>query len=265
MVHDVSINCGKEALEHKEHIEKYIEFSTAQIYESGSKASKEDGKQKPWTKIAKNKQVAEKELSAMDDLPLIIVRPAIVYGPGDLNGIAPRIICAATYTQTKEKMKLLWTGDMKINVVHVTDCARSIWHLFVNGKKGDKYNLADKTDLTQKKLSDMLSSIFGISTGFYGTLLSQAAKLKMKDAVEAANDQHMEPWSQMCKDSNISSTPLSPYLDIELLYNNPLSVDGTAIEKTGFKYEFPTMTKELLEQEIAYYQELKLFPQFTKL
>lgn len=263
MVFEVSVNCAKEALQHK--IEKYMELSTAQVYESGSKESKEDGKQKPWTKIAKHKQAAEQELMKMADLPLIIVRPAIVYGPGDLNGIAPRVICAATYTQTKEKMKLLWTGDMKINSVHVTDCARAIWHLLVNGKKGDVYNLCDKTNLTQRKLSDLLSEIFGISTGFYGTLLSQAAKLKMKDAVEAANDQHMEPWSQMCKESGITSTPLSPYLDIELLYNNPLSVDGTAIEKTGFQYEVPVMTKELLEEEITYYQELKLFPQFKKL
>lgn len=263
MVQDLSINCAKEAVEHG--VEKYIEVSTAQIYESGSKASKESSKQKPWTKLAKFKQAAEQEISKMEGLPLIILRPAIVYGPGDVNGLAPRIICAATYTKTKEKMKLLWSGDMKINCVHVTDCARAIWHLFLNGKKGDVFNLADKTDLTQKKLSAILSEIFGISTGFYGSLLSQAAKLRMKDAVDAANEQHMDPWSEMCKQSGIKSTPLSPYLDIELLYNNPLSVDGTAIEKTGFQYELPTLTKELLEEEIAYFQELKLFPQFEKL
>lgn len=264
MVYELSVNCAQEALQRN--VQKYIEFSTAQVYEPGKKPSQEKDKQKPWTKLAKCKQQAEEALKKMTDLPLIIVRPSIVYGPGDLNGLAPRIICAATYTHTKEKMKLLWTGDLRINCVHVTDVARAIWHLFLHGNKGDVYNLSDKSDLSQKKFGEILTSIFGIQVGYFGSLLSTAAQLKMKDAVETANDAHMEPWSLMCKNSGIASTPLSPYIDIEVLYNTSLSVDGSAIEKaTGFKYEKTEITKELVEEEIKYYQDLKLFPTFTKL
>lgn len=103
----------------------------------------------------------------------------------------PRIICAATYTVTKEKMKLLWTGDLKINCVHVSDVAQAIWHLWEKGKTGDVFNLADKSDLNQQKFNQILEEIFKIKTGFYGSLLSNAAKLKWKDAVDTANETHM--------------------------------------------------------------------------
>lgn len=68
------------------------------------------------------------------------------------------------------------------------------------------------------------------------------------------------PWSDLCRDHNISFTPLSPYIDKELLYYTPLYVDGTAIEKTGFKYEIPEVTKDLLVESIKYYEDLNLFP-----
>ena len=60
--------------------------------------------------------------------------------------------------------------------------------------------------------------------------------------------------------AGISTTPLSPYLDKELLYNNSLSIDGSKIESTGFKYEVPAITKELVTEVIKGFQESKLFP-----
>jgi hypothetical protein len=36
----------------------------------------------------------------------------------------------------------------------------------------------------------------------------------------------------------ITNTPLTPYLDQELLYNNSLSVDGSKIESTGYVDNF---------------------------
>ena len=51
-------------------------------------ASDETDKVKPWTQIAKYKLQAEEELRKIAGLNLIIVRPAIVYGPGDVAGIS---------------------------------------------------------------------------------------------------------------------------------------------------------------------------------
>ena len=60
--------------------------------------------------------------------------------------------------------------------------------------------------------------------------------------------------------ASITTTPLSPYLDKELLYNNSLSIDGSKIEQTGFQYQVPRMTKELLIEVIKGFQDNKLFP-----
>jgi len=63
---DVSVTCANGAA--KRGITKYIEVSTAQVYDSGKKASAEDDKVKPWTKLAKAKLQAEEALKAIKGL-----------------------------------------------------------------------------------------------------------------------------------------------------------------------------------------------------
>jgi len=82
----------------------------------------------------------------------------------------------------------------------------------------------------------------------------------MKEVTEEVNDKHLKPWSELCRKDSINNTPLTPYLDQELLYNNHLSVDGSKIESTGFKYDVPNMTDDLLRESVNYYIEQKLFP-----
>lgn len=82
------------------------------------------------------------------------------------------------------------------------------------------------------------------------------------DAVnEAVNEKHLAPWAELVRKSDIAVTPLSPYLDEELLYNNALSVDGSKIEReTGFTYSVPKLTKEKLVEIIGEYKALNVWP-----
>jgi len=257
-VFDLSVNCGKEAAKHK--VDKFVEVSTAQVYDADKKPSKEDGKTKPWTLLAKHKLRAEEALQQIPDLNLVIVRPAVVYGPGDVTGIAPRMITAAVYTELKQKMNFLWSGDLKINTVHVDDVCRALWLLCQKGKNGQIYNLADSNDTDQKAINEHLESIFKIKTDFAGTALSQMAKLNLKSVTEDINDMHLKPWSDLCKKYDINNTPLTPYLDQELLYNNHLSVDGSKITELGFTYTHPKMTEADLRASLTYFLDQKLFP-----
>jgi len=70
----------------------------------------------------------------------------------------------------------------------------------------------------------------------------------------------LKPWSDLCKEHQISTTPLTPYLDEELLYDNPLSVDGNAITETGFKYAHPKVTPELVRESLDYHIKNGAFP-----
>ena len=138
-------------------------------------------------------------------------------------------------------MKFLWTGDLKMNTVHVRDVCAATWHLCQKGVLGEVYNLADKNDTNQQKINNNLQILFRIQCDFVGTVGSNMAKLNFKSTVDAVNEKHCQPWSEMCKAAGINNTPLSPFLDQELLSNNPLAVDGTKIESTGFKYAQPTV------------------------
>jgi len=256
---DVSVTCGNAAA--KAGVQKFIEVSTAQVYDADKKASDEKAKAKPWTKLAKAKLEAEEKLRAISGLKLIIVRPAIVYGPGDVTGVTPRVITAAVYKQLGETMDYLWDKDLRINTVHVADVAAALWHLTQKGALGEVYNLADSNDTDQGSVNKLLEPIFGIKTSFKGYLASKAAtSIAMKSVAEFANEKHLKPWSDLCKSKGIVNTPLTPYLDEELLYNNPLSVDGTKIISTGFTYKHPKMTEADIRESIKYFVELKFFP-----
>jgi len=259
-VEHISLACAREAAKHK--VKRFIEVSTAQVYDPNDKAKDESGKLAPWTKIAKYKLNVEEKLGKeISGLDYIIVRPAIVYGKGDRLGIAPRIICGAIYKKLGEPMQFLWNKNLKMNTVHVDDVVRAIVHLFTHGKSGDIYNLADKSNTDQGSVNEILEKLFGIQTQFAGKIVSTAvSKLNMDSVVRDVNDKHVAPWAAMTKDAGISITPLSPYIDKELLYKKHLCIDGSAIEKTGFKYNVPKMTAEKVREWIQYYLDLKLFP-----
>jgi len=257
---DVSTTSGTEAV--KRGIKKFIEVSTAQVYDSTSKAKKEDGKIKPWTGIAKAKYQAEENLRKINGLNLIIVRPAIVYGPGDINGMTPRLITGAVYKFLNEKMEFLWEKDLKVNTVHVRDVVAALWHLANHGKPGSIYNLADESETCQGTISPLLEKLFGIKTSYLGSVKSKlATAVAMKIVAETANDKHLKPWSDLLKEHEISTTQLTPYLDEELLYDNDLSVDGKFIcADTGFKYNHPHINAELLRESLDYHINNKAFP-----
>mmetsp|Transcript_16388 Transcript_16388/g.24454 ORF Transcript_16388/g.24454 Transcript_16388/m.24454 type:complete len:377 (+) Transcript_16388:46-1176(+) len=257
---DLATKVAKAAIAHK--AGKFVEVSTAQVYSSGSKASTEESKTKPWTSIASYKLKAEETLKGMSDLPLVIVRPAIVYGPADVQGISPRVITGAVYKHLGEKMEFLWTKNLKINTVHVRDCCKALWTVATKAKNGSVYNIADKGNTDQGTVNQILGDIYGIKTGFLGTAKSKAAKLAgMKNICEYVNDKHLKPWSDLTKAAKIDNTPLTPYLDVELLKDNSLCVDGSKIENDlGFKYDHPQINKALIQETIDYFVDQGLFP-----
>ncbi|KAG0168884.1 hypothetical protein DFQ28_010721 [Apophysomyces sp. BC1034] len=260
-IYQLSVNCAKEAA--KRNIKIFVEMSTAEVYDSDQDASTESSKIKPWTIVAKHKYKAEEELKKMKGLNLLILRPAVVY---DLA--APRLIIGRIYKHLREEMKLLWSKDLKLNTVHVEDVTRATWHTanwyLKHGKTADKvpvFNLADEENTDQEAINKQLQTIFGINTGYHGSVVSSFAKLNLDSVIEDINEKHLAPWAELLRKSEIHVSPLSPYLDEELLYNHALSVDGSKIERdTGFVYSVPKLTRQKLEEIIDYYRALNVWP-----
>jgi len=244
---------------------RFIEVSTAQVYSKKDAPTNgwgENGTIDPWTSIGKARHEAEQAVAKTGGLNYVVVRPATVYGVGDVLGITPRVVIGAVYKQSQEKMELLWSKSLKINTVHVNDVVRAIWHLHNHGNSGQIFNLCDKNDTDQGKINTILEEIYGIKTGFVGKNMSNIAKtFGMKQLTETVNDKHLKPWSDLCKSKGILDTPLTPYLDEELLYKAPLHINGSSIEGTGFSYNHPNLTSELVKEVINDFIAKGHFPQ----
>nr|XP_022309667.1 uncharacterized protein LOC111115277 isoform X1 [Crassostrea virginica]XP_022309668.1 uncharacterized protein LOC111115277 isoform X2 [Crassostrea virginica]XP_022309669.1 uncharacterized protein LOC111115277 isoform X3 [Crassostrea virginica] len=255
---NLSLNCAREAAKHN--VRMFVEFSTGQVYAADKKQASEDSKVDPWTMLAKHKLEVEKELRQVEGLNYLVVRPATVYGPGDRNGLAPRLIIGAIYKYTRQKMKMLWTKDLQMNTVHVLDVCRAVWHLCNHGNRGQVYNIVDSNNTTQGKISELVSEIYSIKYDFMGTVVSNMARVNMTSIVEDINDRHMKPWADACQRDGIANTPLNPFIDQELLYNKNLALDSAKLKGTGFTYSIPELKIDSLREILDDYVKCGLFP-----
>jgi nucleoside-diphosphate-sugar epimerase len=237
-------------------------MSHAMVYSPSKAATTEEGKVEPWTIQARARYDAENELKAIAGLNLATLRPVNVYGPGDVSGLMPRVCCAAVYQKNKKKMEFLWGSGLLINCVHVRDVCAAIWATCVEAKVGAVYNLADNTKLTQGIMNDALKKIFKLKTGFYGTIMSNLAKTQLDSVAAKANGDHVPGWSKLAREHKILNTPITPFLDKELLYNNHLSINGSKIAKElpSFTYAHPVLTAELLREQVQFAIDQKIFP-----
>jgi nucleoside-diphosphate-sugar epimerase len=241
-------------------IKLYIEFSSGVLYPKDKSPHSEEAKVDTWNYEAKYKYQAEQQV-AKSLKKYIIIRPAIVYGVGDRNGITPRLVVGAIYKHLNEMMKLPWTAELKTHTVHIEDLVRATYFLCLNGKAGQIYNIVDEGDTTQGYLTEIISDIFNINHDYWGTTFSTLAKLDMNDVIEEINDKHLGPWATVCSSNGVANTPLSPYIHSDSLSKRHLAMDGKKLRETGFKeLVHPVVSKELLLDVLEDFVQLNLFP-----
>ena len=85
-------------------------------------------------------------------------------------------------------------------------------------------------------MSNLIHEVFDIPTGFQGTIISTFARLNLDRVVDDVNDETLDPWADLQTKAGIpQTTPLSPFMEKELLKDTDLSLDGSAFEQTtGF-------------------------------
>lgn len=259
-IYKLSLNCAQLAAKIK--VSRYVEISSGNLNATEKSPHKEEDAGEPWTFVAKYKLQVEHELKNVPDLKYTILRPAIIYGCGDRNGLAPRLVVGAVYKHLGEMMKLLWGPDLHMNTIHVRDVARAIWHVANRPETiGQTYNLVDEGDSTQGSISAIVSELFNINHDYWGTTLSTLAKTDMSSVVEEVNDKHMGPWAEACRKDGVENSPLSPYIDQELLYNKHLYLHpGKLSNTTGFTYLYPKLTKDALKEILDDYVTMRIFP-----
>lgn len=69
--------------------------------------------------------------------------------------------------------------------------------------------------------------------------------------VEEINEKHMGPWAEMCMKDNTENTPITPFMDAELLQNCHLNVSNEKLKATGYRLTMPILTQESIEEVIS--------------
>lgn len=260
-IFNLSTNCISEARRTK--VKKYLEISTA-LSSDGSEPLTEDAREiGNLMLIEKYKLQVEKELSQIDDLNWIVLRPAFAYGIADKGCVTQHLVFGAIYSHLKETMNLLWNADLKTNTVHVKDLCRAIWFVLQSKDANHRiFNVVDKGNTSQDTVANLVSKIFKINYDYWGKTKSQLAfKLNgSQTVVEEINDKHMKPWLEMCAKYCVLTTPLNPYLYAEVLQYKHLHVNGEKLELLGFKYEVPRITIEKMLEILNDFIDMKLFP-----
>ncbi|XP_055618898.1 uncharacterized protein LOC129763887 isoform X2 [Toxorhynchites rutilus septentrionalis] len=255
----LTLNCANEALKYR--VKRFVELSTASMCSSEKTPMKEDCPVEPWTMVGKYKALTETELRNIDGLNYLILRLPICYGTGDRKGLTPRILIAGIYKYLNETMKLLWTGSMKMSVVHVDDVCNALWELMRNEQTvGETINVCDNSDASQETVSELLADIFGIKTDYWGIVMSSMTKVDMAGAIEEINDKHLGPWAELCQKDGVVNTPLTPYMDQELLLHKHLNVDNSKLQRLGYQLKHPVIKKEYLIEIVQDFIEMNQFP-----
>ncbi|KZM27223.1 catalytic [Ascochyta rabiei] len=263
----LSMTVGREAAKRK--IRCFQELSTGMVYKSEPAPRKETDKLKPWNNQAKWKLKAEEDLAKVDGLNLMVMRVAHVYGPYTSKYLCTTLCMARVYQSKGKEMRWLWKEDLRTNTVHVDDVVRALWtaaEWYVRQPSPKKpapiYNIVDHGDTTQGAVAKIMHDVFNIETGFHGTLISAFARLNMDHVVDDVNDDTLDPWAELQNAAGISqSTPLSPFMEKELLRDTDLSMDGSAFERdVGFKYTHERLTKEGVEEVIESYKRQGWWP-----
>lgn len=150
---------------------------------------------------------------------------------------------------------------MKLNTVHVDDVVASIWYLCNLVKAENQiYNIVDDSNSTQGSISDILADIFNIKVDYWGVMMSSITKIDMSGAVEEINDKHMGPWAEFCRIDHIENTPLTPYMDEELLYHKHLNLDNSKLKSTGYQLRVPNLNREKIEEIISDFTMQGIYP-----
>ncbi|TFK54812.1 hypothetical protein OE88DRAFT_1805236 [Heliocybe sulcata] len=184
---------------------------------------------------------AQRAIASIPDLPLVILRDALVYGPYITMGYIPTFLCAAAvYGYMKQPLKALHSpGTYPVHTVHIDDIVAAAWAsaewiakigrqeadtlageelVFHNDKKVLKevegvvapeqkivapvFNVADDHGTTFVGGLRTMCALFGTTVEFHGKLTDVLAKFRLDDVVEDINDEHVSGWTQMLQSSH---------------------------------------------------------------
>jgi len=155
-------------------IEKFIQFTTPEVYGSTEGWITENFNFSPNTPYAISRAAGDWHLKALFDnfsFPVVFTRAANVYGAGQpLYRVIPRVIVSAL---TGGKIPLQGGGKSIRSFIHINDVNRALGAILMNGAPGESYHISTNELVTIYELVE---------------IIAEKLKVKMSDLVDIAPD-----------------------------------------------------------------------------
>ena len=145
-------------------LNKFIHFSTPEIYGSTTGWILEGGRMNPTTPYAISRAAGDLHLLAehrRKKFPVIITRAANVYGPYQQRyRIIPKALISAA---TKVGINLHGGGTSERSFIFMQDVANALVNIIENGKSGDTYHISTNRLVSIRQVVEMCYEIYDLN------------------------------------------------------------------------------------------------------
>ncbi|MDO8683380.1 MAG: NAD-dependent epimerase/dehydratase family protein [Armatimonadota bacterium] len=145
-------------------ISRLVHFSSTAAMGLIEGEANEESVCRPQTPYQRTKYEAEEILRRKfhrDGLPVVILRPSMVYGPGDRN----QEFLAMCKMVKKGRFPLSSTSEGLTPLVHVDDVAQAAMLAKTRGREGQTYIITADRSYSIHELIDVIASTLGVSRG----------------------------------------------------------------------------------------------------
>lgn len=162
-----------------EFLEKYVHFSTPEVYGSTSEWKRESFEFQPSTPYAVSRAATDyhiKNLAGAGDLRAVITRAANVYGPHQqLYRVVPRAILAA---RLGRRLKLHGDGVSRRSFLFATDMADAVDRIMTQGEIGSSFHISTRELVSIRHLVELIASKTNVQVSDF---VDNAGERKGKD------------------------------------------------------------------------------------
>ena len=255
-------------------VQRFVHVSSVTVYGRPRRTpAPESTKHRPGNPYELSKAAGEREVRGLAReraLPLTIVRPSGIYGPGSRYGLAVLIAAYALAAAGGKASGLrAFTGGPRMTHVHVADVARAIAHLLdAPDVVGRAFNVADPTPIAWGDLLSVIASEVGLDLGEpvpLTTLRARAIALGWRWAParrrDRVNRSLARRFEALVRERDLVPA-IVPRLD-RWAYDYWLGdhvYDTAALRLTGFVHHQPD-PRNGVRETIGWYRRMKWLPE----
>ena len=251
-------------------VQRVVMISSVGVYGGKGLGIKEDGAKTPATHYDQSKWDGEQKMTrvcAERSLPLAVLRPTLIYGPGSRYGLATWLAILALRHHLGLRSFPMAPGGPMGHHVHVEDVARAAVLLATHKDSVDRvFNVCDDEPASAGDLVRMLAASVGIrvtepglpwwTTKFVFLIRPIGTWLLKRENPKLA---HL--WNKLVAEKGMRDS-LIPRIDIEWLdyVLDDHGFDSSALKALGFELKHPTIN-EGMPPTIDWYREQRWLPE----